>query len=171
MGFQPLGDAQPFIGNTTGKWAVEQGKAATRQYGNSNAGEAVRHDAWQSQLASKHGEKAAKAIGDAHEKYKSKDPQDSKRDQYNSQLGRQNAAAGQSRDGSLQKAKADWESGRAARDKFDPRLNKSSDTKPDVRTQKAPDASHVEQQAIQKGAEEAAKKLSNMEHGLNPKPQ
>lgn len=43
-GIRATWDAQPFIGNTTGKWAVEQGKAATREYGNANAGEAVRHE-------------------------------------------------------------------------------------------------------------------------------
>ena len=157
-------DAQPFIGNTTGKWAVEQGKVATREYGNSNAGEAVRHETFEAQLASKHGEKAAKAIADAHEKYKSNDAQDSKRDQYNNRLGRDNAAPSQTREESLQKAKADWESGRAARDKFDSRIEKPSDTKSDTRTQKPPDASSVEQRAIKQGVGKAAKHSSNVIH-------
>jgi RHS repeat-associated protein len=165
-------DAQSVIGNTTGKFAVQQGMQATNQYGkNPNAGEAVRHEVWQAELARKYGEKAAKAIGDAHEKYKSHDSDDSRRDQYHNQLGRENAKTSQSREDSLQRAKKDWESGRAARDKFDPRLEKASDTKSDSRTQKPPDASSIEQRAIQQGAEKAAEKVSNTEHGLNPKPQ
>ncbi len=164
-------DAQSKYGNTTGKFAVQQGMQATRDYGdNPNAGEAVRHEVWQAELARKWGDKAAKAIGDAHEKYKSRDSDDSKRDQYHDQLGRENAKESQSREESLQKAKKDWESGRAARDKFDARLNKSSDTKQDTTTQKPPDASSIEQRAIQQGAEKAAEHSSNVIHS-KPDPQ
>jgi RHS repeat-associated protein len=164
-------DAQSVIGNTSGKFAVEQGRQATIDYKNDNAGEAVRHEVWQAELARKYGEKAAKAVGDAHEKYKSRDAADSKRDQYHNELGRENSKTSQGREDSVRKAREDWESARAARDKFDPRLNKSSDTKSDTRTQKPPDASSIEQRAIQQGAEKAAEKVSNAEHGLNPKPQ
>jgi RHS repeat-associated protein len=41
----------------------------------------------------------------------------------------------------------------------------------DGRTQKPPDTTTAEQRAIQQGAEKAAEKVSNTEHGLNPKPQ
>jgi hypothetical protein len=165
-------DAQPIIGNTTGRYAVEQGKLATSQYENNpNAGEAVRHEVWQSELARKYGEYNARKIGDAHEKFKSKDAQDSKRDQYHNELGRENANDSKSREDSLRAAKRDWESGRAARDKFDPRVEKSSDTKSDAGRQKRPDASSVEQRAIQQSAEKVAEKVSNAEHGLNPTPQ
>jgi RHS repeat-associated protein len=41
----------------------------------------------------------------------------------------------------------------------------------DGRTQKPPDATTAEQRAIQQGAEKAAEKVSNAEHGLNRKPQ
>jgi hypothetical protein len=79
-------DAQPIIGNTTGRYAVEQGKLATNQYGNNpDAGEAVRHEVWQSELARKYGEYNARKIGEAHEKFKFKDAQDSKRDQYHNE--------------------------------------------------------------------------------------
>jgi RHS repeat-associated protein len=123
-------DAQPFWGDTTGKFAVQQGKAATKQYGNNpNAGESVRHEVWEAELARKWGQKAAKAIGDAHERFKSRDARDSKRDQYHNELGRQNAKQSNSREDSLAAAKADWESGRAARDKFDSRLDKSTNAK------------------------------------------
>jgi len=164
-------DAQSKYGDTTGKYAVQQGFAATRQYKNDNAGEAVRHEVWQAELRRKYGEYNARKIGDAHEKFKSKDAQDSKRDQYHNELGRENGKASESREDSLQSAKRDWESGRAARDKFDPRLEKASDTKSEARTQKPPDASSAEQRAIQQGAEKAAEKVSNAEHSLNPKPQ
>src|SRR5262249_37946600 len=47
-------DAQSKIGDTSGKFAVQQGFQATRDYGaNANAGEAVRHEVWQSELARK----------------------------------------------------------------------------------------------------------------------
>jgi RHS repeat-associated protein len=124
-------DAQPILGNTTGKFAVEQGQLATKNYGNNpNAGEAVRHEVWQAELARKYGEGAAKAIADAHEKYKSNDAQDSKRDQFNNKLGRENGTVGRSRSEdqqkarqeSLERAKADVEAGRSARDKTDPRI-------------------------------------------------
>ena len=165
-------DARPFVGNTSGKFAVEQGFKATREYGNNpNAGAAVRHEVWQAELARKWGDKAAKAIGDAHEKYKSRDPADSGRDQYHNELGRKNAKTSQSREASLQMAKRDWESGRAARDKFDPRLERSGGNKSEPSTQKPPDASSAEQKAIQQGTNNAAQSISEMEHGLNIKPQ
>jgi hypothetical protein len=111
-----------------------------------------------------------KAIGDAHEKYKSADTQDSKRDQHNNQLGRQNAEPGQSREESLQRAKADWESGRAARDKFDPRIEKADETKLDTRSQKPPDASLIEQ--TQGADKKAAEHASNVIHSKpDPQPQ
>jgi hypothetical protein len=148
-------DAQPIVGNTSGRYAVEQGKLATSQYGNNpNAGEAVRHEVWQSELARKYGEYNARKIGDAHEKFKSKDAQDSKRDQHHNELGRENARDAKSREDSLRAAKRDWESGRSARDKFDPRVEKSRDTRSDGRTQKPPDASSVEQRASQKTPQE-----------------
>lgn len=130
-GIRATFDAQSKFGNTTGKFAVEQGKLATTQYGqNPNAGEAVRHEVWQSELARKYGEQAAKAVGDAHEKFKSRDPDDSRRDQYHNQRGRENGTVGrsknenldQARQESLRRAKRDWETGRAATDQRDHRL-------------------------------------------------
>jgi RHS repeat-associated protein len=106
-------DAQPFIGDTTGAWAVNAGQQATRDYGNSDAGEAIRHEVWQAELSRKFGEKAAKAIGDAHER-RSPDVEDSARDQFNNKLGREIAKESGGRDDSLKKAKEDWEKGRAA---------------------------------------------------------
>src|SRR5581483_7414367 len=166
-------DAQSKYGDTTGKFAVQQGKQATRDYGlNPQAGEAVRHEVWQSELARKHGEYNARKIGDAHEIFKSKDAQDSKRDQYHNELGRENAKTSRSRDDSLQKAKHDWESGRAAKDKFDPRIEKGNETKADARTQKPPDASSVEQGAIEQGKDKAKEHSSNMIHSKpDPNPQ
>jgi RHS repeat-associated protein len=134
-------DAQPIIGNTTGRYAVEQGKLAKEQYGNNpNAGEAVRHEVWQAELRRKYGEYNARKIGDAHEKFKSKDAQDAKRDQYNNELGRENGKASKSREDSLQSAKRDWEGGRAAKDKNDPKIDKARESS----QERAPDANRLE---------------------------
>jgi RHS repeat-associated protein len=114
-------DAQPFIGDTSGAWAVNAGKQATKDYGNPDAGEAIRHEAWQSELSRKFGEKAAKAIGDSHER-RSPDARDSSRDQFNNKLGRERGNESKGRGDSLRKAKEDWEKGRAAQSKKDPRL-------------------------------------------------
>lgn len=147
-------DAQSKYGDTTGKFAVQEGFKATTRYNDTNAGEAVRHEVWQSELARKYGEYNARKIGDAHEKFKSKDAQDSKRDQYHNELGRENAKDSKSREDSLRAARRDWESGRAARDKNDRRVEKPAESKertPDARTvePKKPDDRSAPSHAIE----------------------
>jgi len=53
----------------------------------------------------------------------------------------------------------------------EPTKRDSNQNGSDARTQKPPDATTAEQRAIRQGAEKAAEKVSNAEHGLNPKPQ
>ena len=83
-------DAQPFFGDTAGKYACQEGFQAMNYYGgDTDAGEAVRHEIWMAELAREHKPWRAKLIGEIHERNET-DKADSARDQYNNELGLRN---------------------------------------------------------------------------------